>query len=194
MKTMDRATLAEWTDLELDGQLGGDEQALLEQRLAADTSLAAERRQLEALHAMLREGRVAVRPGFREEVMASLPASARARAWALPLAAMVAFAAAAAIVLGSAEATSSHVWATGTAIVEFAKVTTLAGAGLLAVSWTGFGLVLEELITSSGASLAAMAVLVLCLNLLFVHMLRRRPHDVQPLLERASTEDGGDVP
>ncbi len=189
MKTMDRATLAEWTDLELDGQLGGDEQGLLAERLAGDTSLAAERRQLEALHVMLREIRVAVRPGFREDVMAALPAPARLRAWALPLAAMVVFAAGAALILGSAGPADSHVWGTGVAIVEFVKTTALAGAGLLAVSWRGFGLALEELITSSGASLAAMAVLVLCLNLLFVRMLRRRPHDVQPLLERASAED-----
>ena len=191
MKTMDRATLAEWTDLELDGQLGSDEQALLAERLAADTSLAADRRRLEDLHVMLKESRIAVRPGFRDEVMAALPASARAPAWALPLAAMVALAAAAALVLGSAEPAESHVWATGVAILEFVKTTALAGAGLLVVSWRGLGLALEELITSSGAGLAAMAVLVLCVNLLFIHMMRRKPNDVQPLLERASTEDPG---
>ena len=38
------------------------------------------------------------------------------------------------------------------------------------------------------ATLAAMALLVLFLNGLFISMLRRRPHDVQPLLERSAAE------
>ena len=35
-----------------------------------------------------------------------------------------------------------------------------------------------------------MTGLLLAMNLLFVSMLRRRPHDVEPLLERAGTDGG----
>jgi hypothetical protein len=49
----------------------------------------------------------------------------------------------------------------------------LAGAGLLAASWKGVGLVFQDVI-SSPVSLGAFGFLVLCLNLLLISMIRRR--------------------
>lgn len=195
MKTQDRATLVEWLDQDLDGQLGSAEQTRLAERLAADPELAAERRQLESLHGLLRATRVAVRPRFREQVMAALPVAAwqpgRVAAWALPLAMMVALAVAAVWVLGTGTTSDGPIVGTAAAVVDFLKVTALAGAGLLAASWRGVGLGLEELIASSSLGLVAMAALVLAMNVLFFSMLRRRrPHDVQPVLERAGTDPG----
>jgi hypothetical protein len=190
MKTMDRENVAEWLDLDVDGQLGEAERARLAQVLAAGGELAAERRRLEALHADLAAARVAVRPGFRDAVMASLPAPAwrRGRSWTLPLAMAVGFAIAAALALAGASAEGAAL-GTGVAVLDLLATALLAGSGLLAASWRGLALALEELISASGLSLAAMALGVLFLNLLFFSMLRRRrPHDPQPVLERAAVE------
>jgi hypothetical protein len=195
MDTMDRETLAEWLDLDLDGQLAGTEKARLAKWLAAEPALAAEKRRLESLHALFRESRIPVRRDFRDRVTASLPAPAWQRSplpiWALPAAMAAVLAAAAALVLGlGAPLADGPAAGTGLALFDFLKVTALAGAGLAAASWQGLGLVLEELIVSSGLNLLAMAVLVLFLNLLLFSMLRRRPAtDVLPILERGA----GDV-
>ena len=53
------------------------------------------------------------------------------------------------------------------------QATVLAGSGLLAASWKGFGLVFEEMLASP-MSLGMFGVFVLCLNLLLVSMIRRR--------------------
>jgi hypothetical protein len=53
------------------------------------------------------------------------------------------------------------------------RAAVLAGAGLLAASWKGVGLVFERVI-SSPASLGAFGFLVLCLNLLLISLLRRK--------------------
>lgn len=187
MKTMDRETLAEWLDLDADGQLGEAERARLARALAADGELAAERRRLAALHAHLTAARIPVRPGFRDAVMASLPAPAwlRERSWALPLAMAVGLAAAAAFVLAGVSGEGALV-GTGAAVLDLFATAVLAGSGLLAASWRGLALGLEEVISSSGLSLAAMAVGVILLNLLFFSMLRRRRQ--RPLLETAAVD------
>lgn len=196
MDNMDRERLAEWLDLDLDGQLAGAERARLAERLEAKPELAAEKRRLESLHRLFRDSRIPVHPDFRERVMESLPAPAWRRSpvpvWALPLAMAFALGVAATLVLGSgAPLAEGPVAGTGLALLDFLKVTALAGAGLAAASWQGFGLVIEELIVSSGLNLLAMTILVLFLNLLFLSMLRRRPAtDVLPILERRGGNAG----
>lgn len=178
MKTVDQATLLHWLDLDVDGQLSGTEKRQLDELLAADQALAKERRQLEILHEALGESRVDVREGFRDEVMASLPAAAWDRsaspAWRLPLAMMLILALGAAWSLGGV-ASEHPVASTGIAVLDFMQSTALAGAGIAVASWRGAGLGLEELMASSNLNLAALAFMVVCLNLLFVSMLRRPP-------------------
>ena len=50
----------------------------------------------------------------------------------------------------------------------------LAGAGLLAASWKGVGLVTLEAVGTTPGGLVAFVVLVICLNLLLLSLLRRR--------------------
>jgi hypothetical protein len=59
------------------------------------------------------------------------------------------------------------------AVGSMLQAALLAGAGLLAASWKGIGLVFEEVI-SSPVSLGAFGFLVLCLNLLLVSLIRRK--------------------
>jgi hypothetical protein len=53
------------------------------------------------------------------------------------------------------------------------QATLQAGAGLLAASWKGAGLVFAETL-SSPMSLGVFAFLVICLNLLLISLVRRR--------------------
>ncbi|MEM1205979.1 MAG: hypothetical protein AAGN66_22300, partial [Acidobacteriota bacterium] len=133
----------------------------------------------EALHRLLGSSRIPVREGFREGVMAALPAAAAwerpaARSWHLALAMLLACALGASLLLPGTLADDA-LFGTGSAVADFFETTLLAGAGLLEASWRGVGMGLAELFAASKSSLLAMGLLVLCLDLLFVSMLRRRP-------------------
>lgn len=179
MNTIDdatRTTLREWLDLDLDGQLGAAEKVRLEQHLAGDAELRAEQSALGALHAMLTERRVDVAADFKPRVMASLPTAfweSRRAVWWLPVALMATFAIAATALLAVGGA-PDHVLGTGQAIVDFVKVSLLAGAGLLTASWRGLGMGIEELFAGSKTGFAIFAIFVICLDLWFVTLLRRR--------------------
>lgn len=186
MKTIDNAidnvTVCEWMDLEADGALAERERTELEKVLAARPELAMERRALEALHALFEEARIAVRPGFRTQLMAALPRPTWRRsedlatvpAWGWLLAAMLAFALGAAWLLtGSGVLAGSALGGTAMAVVDLAASSVLAGSGLLFATWRGVGFGLGELLGNSYLNLAAFALLVICLDLLFVSMLRR---------------------
>jgi len=178
MKTIDTTTLREWLDLDLEGQLGPKEKAQLEKNLEGDAALRAEREELAALHRLLAADRLDMRPDFAAQVMAALPAPAWRRsswAWLLPAAMVAFFAVAGALVLSSAPslAPQGPVAGTAVAIAEFLATSVLAGAGLLAASWRGLGLGLEELFAESRVNLFAFGLAVLFLNLLFIRMLRR---------------------
>lgn len=181
MNTMEGEMLHELLDLDVDGQLEASEKARLSQLLEADGSLGDEHRCLEALHVLMREDTIPVRPGFKGQVLSQLPVAAwepqanRLPAWAMPVAMMLTLGVAASLVLGTGmTAEGSALLGTGLAIFDFLQVTALTGAGLLTASWRGFGLGLEEMIATSGMSLAAMSVFVVFMNLLFFSMLRRR--------------------
>jgi len=138
----------------------------------------------QALHAMLASSRIQVRDGFADQVMTALPSAAwerrlgrrRAPAWALPAALAVIFAFAAALVLSSSSGgPESHALGIFSAVFDFVRTTTLAGAGLLFATWRGVGFGLQELIAESGLNLLALAAAVVFLNLFFIQLLRRRP-------------------
>lgn len=176
----DCTTFREWLDLEVDGELPPERRSRLEHHLASCPRCETERRDLARLTAALVQARVAVRPGFRRDVLAALPAAGwegRApRAWGLPAAAFVLLTLAAVLVLGvlsPQDGPGSSVLGTAAAVGGLFRATALAGAGLLAASWKAGGLFVSELLASP-LTLTVFAVLVLCLNLLLFSLLRRR--------------------
>jgi anti-sigma factor RsiW len=179
MNRPDHTTYREWLNLDADGLLGREERARLEEHLATCPECRRERGELAALGRLLQESRIAVRPDFRESVMASLPAAGwegrSLRAWRFPVAAFVLLAGIAAALLsaGSIAGADSSGLGTLAAVVEMVWATVLAGAGLLKATWKGVGIVVEDIL-SSPVSLGVFGVFVLCLNLLLVSLLRRR--------------------
>ena len=189
METIDHRTLRQWLDLDVDGALSSAEREQLAVHLANDAELRAEKRRLESLLHGMDETRVEVDADFKDAVMASLPSAAweKGRAvWRLPLAMMAVFSIAATWLLSGSMA-EHPVLGTGLAMFDFLQASTLAGAGLLTASWQGLGLALEELFTGFDPSFFALVAFVVCLDLLFLSMLRRRSR--RPAAETVSTRD-----
>lgn len=192
MRTIDDTTLHQWLDQDLDGELSPAEKAQLDERLATDGRWRSERDKLAALRTLLASDRVEVHTGFAARVQEGLPVAPWERpapAWWLPAGLLAAFAAAAALVLGGAGALAPEGALAGTAVTlfDFLATSFLAGAGLLAASWRGVGMGLEELFAQSEVNLVAFGVAVVCLNLLFFRMLRRRQTTASP---RSDTAEG----
>jgi anti-sigma factor RsiW len=176
MNRPDHSIYREWLNLEADGRLPRDQGARLEQHLATCSSCRSELDSLQSLDSLLVQSRVPVREGFRADVLAALPAvgwEARApRTWGFPLALCVLLAVISAAVVGTAPGESSGLGALS-AVFGMFQAAALAGSGLLAATWKGFGLVFEEMLASP-MSLGVFGVFVLCLNILLVTMIRRK--------------------
>jgi len=184
MNTPDHDTFREWLNLEADGGLPPDRRARLEEHVASCAECQAEQGELARLAEALLRGRLAVRPDFRESVMAALPATgweARApRAWSLPVAVFALLAALAFVLpwaMGSlapagAGAAPSLAGVAG-AVLGLARAALTAGFGLLGASWKSMGLVVAELFSSRLVT-AAFAVGVVSLDLLVVALVRGR--------------------
>ena len=193
----DSLTWRRWVDLDLEGELPEKDRARLAEIAEADDRVAAERRALESLHKILREDEIPVRPDFAAGVTAALPEAwwerSRARSglpiWALPLAMTLTLALGAALLLAGSEEVGRFA-GIGLAVIDFMQVTFLAGAGMLFATWRGVGFGLEHLIADSGMNLLAMVAAVVCLNLLFLSLLRRRA----PAPETAKPDDGSPPP
>ncbi|HEX6900481.1 MAG TPA: zf-HC2 domain-containing protein [Thermoanaerobaculia bacterium] len=177
MNRPDHSTYIEWLNLDADGLLEGEERSRLEEHLAACADCRREREELQALNGLLRRSAIDARPGFRQAVMASLPTAGwevhSSQGWRFPAAVLVLLGALAAGLLIAGSAPSSAGFSTLVAVGSLFRAAVLAGAGLLAASWKGVGLVVERVI-SSPASLGAFGFLVLCLNLLLISLLRRK--------------------
>lgn len=176
---MNHELLREWLQMEFDGELDASRRADLEAHLSICAECAGERASLRRLGESLQAARLAVRPGFQSAVMAALPAtgweSRSARSWAWPAALMVALGAAAAAVLASgSSADRGPVAGALGALVDLMVTATQTGAGLLAASWQGVGLAVQDLFGGSALRLGVFGLGVLCLNLLFFRLLRRR--------------------
>ncbi|MEO1370813.1 MAG: hypothetical protein AAFX50_26830, partial [Acidobacteriota bacterium] len=180
--------LAPELDLYADGGLPADEAEALERRLAETPELAAEAARFQQLHQLLDDSKVPMRANFTERVMAALPqpqvAAARG-AWRLPLAMMLVLALGAALLIGTA-LTDNPLVGAGLAVLDFAQTTALAGSGIVVATWRGAGMGLGELIGSSTMNMAAFAVMVVCVNLLFVSLWRRR----RPATAESTAHDG----
>jgi anti-sigma factor RsiW len=170
-------TRQEWLDAYVEGTLDAANEGRVAAELAADPRLAAEKAGWQALHRVLHEDRVAVREGFQQRVMAALPepawrpAASRGVYPAL-VAALLACALGATFLLSGLA--DQPLAGTGLALADFLQTTLLAGSGIAAATFVGLGFGLEEMFAQSGASLFAFGVMVLCLNLLFFSLLRRR--------------------
>jgi anti-sigma factor RsiW len=178
MNKPDHITYRDWLNLEADGRLPREERGLLEEHLASCSGCRSELAQIRALESLLAQARVPVREDFRAQVLAALPSAgweARApRTWGFPLAMMVLLGVVATAVVGNATAGGEHAGLGAlSAVFGMFQATVLAGAGLLAASWKGFGLVFQEML-SSPVSLGMFGVFVLCLNLLLISMIRRK--------------------
>lgn len=180
-KDIDHTTFQEWLDLDLENELDAPRRERLEAHLASCAECREERRSLEALTALLAESRVPVHPELRATVAASLPVAgweARGlKAWRLPLALLALLGVIAAGLVGVTSAQmqpdASFVGALA-AVGDLFATALLAGAGLLAASWKGVGLVTAEALSRTPGGVAVFAVLVVCCNLLLLSLLRRR--------------------
>jgi predicted anti-sigma-YlaC factor YlaD len=184
MKRPDHNTYREWLNLDVDGLLPAHQSTELAQHLASCAECRAERDDLLALEGLLQKNRVPVRPDFKDAVLSSLPTTGwenrHPKTWSFPAAVFLLFAGIAAMLFGSAQlgtAGSGGVGGGGIAallaVAEMLGATVLAGAGLMAATWKGFGLAFEEVIASP-MSLGVLAVLVVSLNLGLFTLLRRR--------------------
>ncbi len=178
MKRPDHTTFREWLQLDADGHLPAPQRAELEQHLAACAGCRAEREDLLALEALLQKNRIPVRIDFKDTVLASLPTTGwenrHPKTWGFPAAVFLLLAGIAAALFGSAHLSTAGPGASALlAVADMLGSTVQAGAGLLAATWKGFGMVVGEVIASPGI-LVALAVLMISLNLLLFSLLRRR--------------------
>lgn len=178
----DHTTYREWLDLDVEGALPAGDGPRLAAHLAGCAECRDERQRLAALHQTLAAARVPVRPGFRHQVMASLPEAAWERrrapaarwAWAAGLVALLAAASAALFAVSGARlAPGGSLAGALVALGEMLAMAALAGAGLLGATWTGLGMAVGELFARSPGTLAAVALLAVCLAALTVSLLRR---------------------
>jgi predicted anti-sigma-YlaC factor YlaD len=178
----DHTTYREWLDLDLEGALPAGDGPRLAAHLTGCADCRAERQRLAVLHESLAAARVPVRAGFGDRVMASLPEAAWERptapaarwAWSVGLVGLLAAASAALFAVSGARLApgGSLAGALG-ALAEMLAVAAIAGAGLLGATWTGLGMAVGELFGRSPGTLAAVALLALCLAVLTVSLLRR---------------------
>ncbi len=171
--------LREWLTLEREpgNLLGRQERRSLDDHLAECAECRSERRALARLDHLLVNGVVPVRDGFRDEVLAALPAAgweARSpRAWRAPLAVMLALVAAAAVLLGAQSGSVPGGFAGAfAALGQMVLTGVLAATGLLWASWRGLGLALDA--SLSPASAIALIALVVSLDVLVLALLSRR--------------------
>lgn len=181
MKRPDHNTYREWLNLDVDGLLPAHQSTELAQHLASCTECRAERDDLLALEGLLQKNRMPVRPDFRDAVLSSLPTTGwenrHPKTWSFPAAVFLLLAGIATMLFGSAQLGTAGSGGSGIAallaVAEMLGSTLLAGAGLMAATWKGFGLAFEEVIASP-MSLGVLAVLVVSLNLVLFTLLRRR--------------------
>lgn len=178
MKRPDHTTYREWLHLDADGLLPAAQRGELDQHLSSCAGCRAEREDLRALDALLQKNLVPVRTDFKDSVLASLPTTGwenrHPKTWGFPAALFLLLAGIATALFGSAHLGTAGPGASVlVALADMLGSTVQAGAGLLAATWKGLGLAVEEVI-SSPVSLGAVAVLVVSLHLLLFSLLRRR--------------------
>lgn len=180
MKTLDHKTVGEWLELDLDGEFPEARRAAYEAHLASCQACDQRRREMAQLVTLLRESRVAARPGFAEEVVRALPAAAwearSGRSWSVALGLLLGFGGGAAVLLGWSAANMHPVgpWAGALrGILDLFRSSILAGAGLLNASWRGVGMAMSDAFSASWGAGFALGALVLAVNGLLFRLVRR---------------------
>ncbi|HSK79986.1 MAG TPA: anti-sigma factor [Thermoanaerobaculia bacterium] len=190
----DHTTYREWLNLDVDGMLPDEDRVRLEEHLASCSECRHEKDELVALDGLLRSSTLAVRPDFRESVMASLPAvgwEGRApRSWGFPAAMFILLGGIAAAFFTTGPATSPGLGALS-AVFGMFEAALLAGAGLLTATWKGWGMIFDELL-SSPVSLGVFGLFVLCLNLLLISLIRRKRPAAAVIMAGGSRSGEGD--
>ena len=129
------------------------------------------------LDRLLAGARISVREGFTEKVMARLPQAGwnrpRANTWAAAIGLLLAFTLGGALLLGGDLGAYSLARSVG-ALADLFISTLLAGAGLLAASWSGLSAGVQVAFGDSPSSLFALGGAVVVFNVLLIHLLRRR--------------------
>jgi anti-sigma factor RsiW len=183
MMKPDHETLREWLQLEADGDLPPERRDFLASHLASCLECQDEQRDLARLAEAMTGGRLPVRADFRQRVMESLPAAGwearHPQTWRFPAAVALLFGIVAATFFGWGAAAPAGAHSAGSpvagallALAGFFRATLVAGLGLIHASWKGWGMIFGELFASR-LTLAALAVLVICLNLLLISLVRR---------------------
>ncbi|MEE8137604.1 MAG: zf-HC2 domain-containing protein [Thermoanaerobaculia bacterium] len=190
MQQPEHTTYLEWLHSEHDGELSPRERSMLRRHLASCAECQAEERELAALEELLAASRMPVREGFREEVLASLPAAGwearHPRRWTAALVVSALLGAGAAALMGASAARlepAAPFLAAVTAVFDLFRSSVLAGAGLLGASWQGLGLAFEHLLSGSIWNAVAFGVLVVGVDYLLIRLLlwRRRPAEASAL-------------
>lgn len=173
--------LREWITLEREAgeMLSRDERRQLAEHLEGCPECRLEREEHVRLETLLSENAVPVRAGFRDDVMASLPAAGwegrSLLAWRLPVAVMIVLAVAAGWVVvapGAGGGAAGALTGALAALGDMAATGVLAASGLLWASWRGFGLAIDAYLTPGAA--IALFVLVVSLDVFLLSILVRR--------------------
>lgn len=187
---------SELLQLEADGELSRVEAQRLERHLAGCAGCRAERRELARLDELLTAASVPVRPGFRDEVVASLPSAAwesrHPASWAAGAVLALLLGGGAFALTSGAGVTSSPLAEIFVAVFDLFRSSLVAGAGLLDASWRGLGLALARLLEGSWINLAAFGVFVFGVNALFVRLLLATRRRVRQAAARREA-DGGEA-
>ena len=139
--------------------------------------VAAEITALTRLDHLLATDRIPVREGFAQRVRSAIErdtSAANRAAWHVPVALAAGLLVAATFLMSAGGGVAGSL-GTFAAVADFFQTATLTGAGLLGATWQGITIAFDEMLVGSRSSIVALIVGVVCLDLLFVRMLRRRP-------------------
>jgi anti-sigma factor RsiW len=171
--------LQEFLYLDIDGGLGARERRELAQHLTECRDCRREKEELERLQLLLGESVVEIDERFSREIMERLPEAAwetRSMAgWRIAIGVFFLLAVSAGLLSFGGDRLVAEVPLAGAAFALFGlfQSALLAGAGLLAASWTGLGMALDRVFEGSRMAFAAFGLLVLGLDVLFVRLLLR---------------------
>lgn len=183
--------------LEADGELSPRQARALDDHALECAECRAVRGEMLELRSILAREAIEAHPDLARRVMDDLPPAAwemrRPKSWRVAAAAaLLLLGGAYALNLGGESPGEALPWiASLMAMVELFRSAALAGAGLLAASWSSVGLALGEALARSPAGFVGFGLFVLGVDLLFLRYLWRL-HRREALASRKSTKSRGD--